>query len=373
MSEATLTDSGSASTDEQSGPTCEKCGYATAAAACPKCGWYPSVGVYVEIDEKFETVMIGKDGQGDEPAEATADATPEWAQHLEVWKSAIPGWGWLMLGTTTGLVAAAIAVRIALTQAPQWHITVGVTGLLVGIMVTLAAHVTGFVFASSEDADLGVMDVLIKPLKAWKPLLAGLPARLWLANTLNAGLTTSLSAMLLVGGIPYERLLDWGFKPRAKQNLVAMIAEQAAKAPGSGAKSLDDAVGDFAGKAGNVEGDAKPKPTPEKARTNLECLVIGYQVDKDGKLQQLLLAADNGGRLKYVGAVRPKLEPEEAAKLLERFAASVASRPLVKTNQSGVWLRPRFMVRATYTEWPEGRRPRDLSFDQLMDEVSLPW
>ncbi|MEN0109317.1 MAG: hypothetical protein AAF805_01215 [Planctomycetota bacterium] len=356
-------------------PVCEKCGYATAAAACPKCGWYPSVGVFVEIDEKFEAVVTAQEGGGDGESEAAepAPTTSEWAQHVEVWKSAIPGWGWLLLATTGGVVAAAIAARVGVTQAPQWHTAVGLGGLLVGLVVALAAHVTAFIFASSEDADLGVADLLIKPFKAWKALLAELPQRVWLTNTMNVGLTTALGAALIVGGIPYERLLDWGYKPRAKQTLVAMIAEQAANGPGSGAKNLEDAVGDFAGKAGAVEGGKKPEPKAEKPRTNLECLVIGYQTNKDGGLEKLLLAADSRGKLKYVGAVKPKLSEEEAAALLARFAASHAARPLVKATDSGVWLRPRFMVSATYTEWPEGRRPRDLTWGAMMDEVKMPW
>lgn len=379
MSEATLpppSDSvaDNAADTEDQGPVCEKCGFVTTAAACPKCGWYASVGVFVEIDEKFEAVTNAQaaPADGEAPAEQSAPEQPEWAAHVEVWKSAIPVWGWLMLGTTGGVLAAAIGARLALTQAPEWHTTVGVAGLLVGIMVAVTAHVTSFIFASSEDADMGVADLLIKPFKSWKAIAAELPERLWLANTLNVGVTTTLSAALIVGGIPYERLLDWGFKPRAKQTLVSMIAEQAAKAPGSGSDSLEGAMGDFAGKAaGDLEGDKKPEPA--KPRTKLECLVIGYQLDKEGALVKLLLAADNGGKLKYIGAVRPKLDADEEAKLLERFAASAAARPLVKTTESGVWLRPRFMVSATYTEWPEGRRPRDLTWDAMMDEVKLPW
>lgn len=358
---------------EAAGPACEKCGFANEAAACPKCGWYPVLGLHVEIDDAFEAIMQAPAAVEGADAEAPTDkAQPEWQKHLAVWQGLIPGWAWLMIGTTLGVVAAAIAGRVASLENSALQTTIGVTGLIAGASLAVVMHLVGFILCSSDDADLAITHVVIKPLVTWKRLLAELPRRLWLANSANLGLTTALSAALIVGGIPYEKLLDWKFKAAPKKNLIASIAQQAAK--NGDDKSMEEAMNDFADKAvGELNGDASPKPPVEKPRQKLECLVIGYQVDKDDKLTKLLLAADSRGKLKYIGAVRPKLDADETEALMEKFAKARSTRPFIRTTDDGVWLRPKFTCRVTYTEWAEGSKPRELKWDTLLDEVKLPW
>lgn len=357
--------------DEQaSGPVCEKCGAVTDAAACPHCGWYPSLGIHVEIDEAFEAVMTAKpvaEGQ----AEPAAEKQPEWAKHVEVWRTLIPAWGWVMIATTLGVVGAGVAVRVASLTSPGLQTYAGVTGLVAGATLLLVAHVVGFLLNSFHDADSGVSDLVIKPLKSWKAILSGLPERLWLANTANAALSTALTSALIIGGIPYERLLDWGFKARPKANLIGMIADQASKNQGGGADNLEDAVEELAGTADGLKKDDKKKP--KVVRQRLECLILGYRTDRDGQLTELLLAADQKGKLKGIGSVRPNLSGGEKIELVARFKENTASRPFVKTSDSAIWLRPRFTCRVTYNDWPDGKRPRGLKWDELLDEVKLPW
>ncbi len=351
------------------GPVCEKCGQATAAAACPRCGWYPSLGIHVEIDEAFEAVMNAKPVSQAEPEQAV-ETKPDWAKHLAVWRGLIPGWGWLMLATTLGVVGAGIVIRVASLSSPGLQSYAGVTGLVAGLLVLLLAHVIGFLLNSFHDADSGVSDLVIKPLKSWKVTLGGLPHRLWLANSANAALSAALTSVLIVGGIPYERLLDWGFKARPKANLVGMIADQASKNQG-GADSLEDAVEELAGTADGLKKDEDKKP--EVVRQRLEGLILGYRTDRDGQLTEVLLAADQKGKLKSVGAVRPTLSGGDKIELVNRFKKSTASRPFVKTSESAIWLRPRFTCRVTYNDWPNGKRPKGLKWDELLEEVKLPW
>lgn len=355
--------------EQASGPTCEKCGQASDAAACPRCGWYPSLGIHVEIDEAFEAVMNAP-APAAESESTAAPAKPGLQQHLQVWRGLIPGWGWLMIGTTLSVVGTAVAVRVASLSSSGLQSYAGVTGLIGGASVLLIAHVIGFLLNSFNDADSSVSDLVIKPLKAWKVILAALPERLWLANTANAALTTALASALIVGGIPYERLLDWGFKARPKASLVGMIADQASKNQG-GADNLEDAVEDLAGTAGGLKDDKQKKP--KVVRQRLECLILGYRTDRDGQLSELLLAADQKGKLKSIGRVRPTLSGGEKIELVGRFKESTASRPFVKTSESAIWLRPRFTCRVTYNDWPDGKRPKGLKWEELLDEVKLPW
>ena len=355
------------------GPRCEKCGAPTDAAACPRCGWYPSLGIYVEVDEAYEAAMLSAPAEGqEEAASAQAASEPELLKHLKVWQGLIPGWGWLLIATALGIVGLAIGVRIATIASPTLQTYCGVGGLLLGLGVAVLAHFVGFVLCSFEDADFGVTDVIIKPLKVWKQIAGELPERLWLADTGVAGVTLALSAALIVGGIPYDTLLDWGIKARAKPNLVGAIAKQAAQG-GSGETDLEGAVADFAGNADGVQQGAavaaSPKPV-EKPRESLDCLIIGYQADKNGRIRALLLAADVSGRLKYIGKVTPEIESREEEQLVEKFQSTGSSRPFVKTAESGAWVRPKFTCRVTYADWPQGRRPTDLRWESLLDELS---
>jgi hypothetical protein len=281
----------------------------------------------------------------------------------------------MLVATTLGVFVACVAARVTTEASPSYRTLWGVSLLLGGAMTALVAHITCFVLMSSDDAELGVADLLVKPLKAWSRLLAELPRRVTVLNAANAGVTATLGAALVVGGIPYENLLDWGFKARAKPNLAGMIAEQAQQMGGKD-KSMEEAVNDFAGKAaGDLTAD---KPEVETPRTKLDCVVVGYTARGDTQtgekqIDSLLIAADARGKLKYVGAVRPRLEKQEMRELLRKFEQSPASRPLVATNATAVWVRPKFTCRVTYTEWPDGGRPKQIEWDSLMEEVQLPW
>lgn len=382
MSQATIDDEAIDPTIEievtpvaASGPACQKCGLPSDAAACPRCGWYPSLGIHVEIDQAYEAAMQA-------PPEPSADGAPaeappkkaDWIKHIEVWQGLIPAWGWLMIATTLGCFGAAVAVRLATLPSPTVQTWCGVGGLGGGLLIVFVMHIVGFVLCSFDDAQFGVSDLIIKPLKIWKQIASELPDRLWVANSGNLGLSLALASALIVGGIPYERLLDWGFKAPPKQSLVGAIADAAAQAPDNGSDSLEGAVNDFAGEAGvdglNGVGGA---PAEEKPREKLECLIIGFQANKSGTIQELLLASDVAGRLTYVGKVRPSFDADEEPKVLEKFEKHVSSRSLVKTSESGTWLRPKFTCRVTYTEWPQGMRPKNLEWDEMLDEVKLPW
>lgn len=177
---------------------------------------------------------------------------------------------------------------------------------------------------------------------------------------------------MIVGGVPYERLLDWGFTAGPKQSLVGAITSAASKAKGDGKKSLEDSAKDFAGEAG-VDGLGGQPLEEAKPREKLECLIIGYHAGKSGGIQTLLLATDVAGKLNYVGQVSPTLESAAAIELLRKFERNHASKPFVKTSLSATWLRPRFTCRITYSEWPQGERPKEIQWDQMMDEVKLPW
>lgn len=360
-----------AEADPDTAPACEKCGFATDATACPKCGWYPSLALFVEIDEAFEAVTrnlaaaLDDDPQADEPPARPS----ELRQAVTAWRTAVPPWAWAFAATTAGVIGVNIALRFAATAAPASRALISVTELLAGLSIACAAHIVCFALQSADDADLGLFDLVLRPFKPWARLAADLPRRLWLLNTANGAATAALAAVLIVGGVPFERLLDWNIKARATPSLVGAIVAQAGPADDGG--SLEGAIGDFtdsAALAGDDQREAEPAP-----RRKLDCLIFGYRQDAEGRLAALLLAAERAGGLEYIGVVRPRLDAEESARLVEGLSKLPATRPIVRTSQSANWVQARFACRATYTEWPRDGRPKDLRWDELLEQLKLPW
>ncbi len=325
------------------------------------------MGIHVEIDAQFEALNC--------PVEATEGLTPvednSFAKHLAVWENLIPRWAWMMLATTAGVIGLSIASRVLAGLNPSWHTMLGVTQLLMGIVLTLIIHIVAFVIRSSIDTELGLTSVLLKPFKTWRPFLESLPQRLWLVNSANASLTAAIGAAIIVGGIPYESLLDWQIKAAPKKNLVNTIASHAAQE--GGADSLEGAIGDFAGQAGDVRDVGNDKKSVAKPRHKLECLIIGYQLDSKEQLTSLLLATDFDGKLKFAGRVPSAWSEAEGEAMLTQFKRFSSSRPFIKTNRTAFWVQPKFTCRVTYTEWKKGTRPKEIEWDTLLDEIKMPW
>ena len=51
------------------------------------------------------------------------------------------------------------------------------------MLTFISCHIFNFVVLAAEDADFGVMDLLLKPLKLWIRAVRELPKRLWVSNT----------------------------------------------------------------------------------------------------------------------------------------------------------------------------------------------
>src|SRR5690606_30877887 len=127
-----------------------------------------------------------------------------------------------------------------------------VSMFVAGLVTVLVCHATCFVLATTTDVDLGLVDMVVKPLKGWIRTVRQLPQKLWLVLGGTGGVTSSLCAALIIGGIPFHVLLDWNIKQPPKQNLMGAVMAQAQNAPGGGKDNLEEAIGDLAGKAGGM-------------------------------------------------------------------------------------------------------------------------
>lgn len=340
-------------------PVCEKCQSpirTKGMAVCPRCGYYPSLGIFVEV--------APCDAELDDPSAALKPRP----SHVEVWSRLIPGWGWRLLASSVAVVLLSVAVRV-LTVSGSVRTTWSVTQLIGGIVLTVVCHLAAFMWLLSREYDLGLTDVLIKPLKIWLRVCSDLPRRFWILNTANVGLTAALSAALIIGGIPYERLWDWGFKAPPKQNLMGALMAKAQKAEGNN-DGLEKAVEDFAGSTAGFESQEKKDKV---ARMKADCVIIGYTPRREGKATQLWLASEFKGRLAFVGRVTPRVDEQQIEELLAKLGEMHTIRPLVTAPGEPQWVRPAMTCRITFAERDAGGRFVDIQWDELLGEVKLPW
>jgi hypothetical protein len=355
-----------------SGPSCAKCEKPLTShvvAICRHCGWYPSLGTFLEIDRDWE--FHG----GSEEQQPAPQPQPT---HLAVWLHLLPPWAWIVLGTTAAIVVESVAVRLLTSAGSSIRVAWTLTQMIGGYLTFFACHFLNLLIVAHDDPDVGVLDLLLKPLKLWGKAIRELPKRLWLSNTALNSLIAAELAVLVIGGMPYDRLWDWGFKQPPKQNLMEAVMKQAAKAKDNGAKDLESAIGGFAGDAGGgMGGDAsgqKNEPeskAAEKPRQQTDCVILGYHADKGGNLRSIVLGTAHDGKLVYACSVTPKLEGEDLTAFTKALAAVRTDQPFLDVQSDATWVHPRFSCRVSYTQQDEAGRLSDAEWIKLLGTTGL--
>ena len=351
--------------NKRTGPCCEKCQAQLESAAvtiCRKCGWYASLGTFVELDPNWETTP-------DDEAPA-AKAQP--ASGLQMWLNLVPRWGWVIIASVFVIVIESVLVRLLTSADGSVRTAWSLTQLAIGAVVVTGCHVFNFLSLAADDAEVGLLDLFLKPFRLWARTCQQLPKRLWFFDALVCGLAAVVMSFLVIGGIPYDRLWNWGIKEPPKQNLMGAVLDRAKNLEG-GSDNLEDAIGDFAGKGGVEEDGAAKKPeTPQPPRREkADCVVLGYQLDRDGRLTSLLLGAVNGKKLVFAGRVTPKLPEAEISELVAALKTIVVKQPFISiAADDAIWVRPKFTCRVTYSEKLKNGHLRDMQWDTILQTMS---
>lgn len=346
------------------GPRCEKCQApmkSEMVKVCRSCGWYASLGTYLEVDPNFET----------EDELHQAPLPPPQPSHLEVWMNLLPWWAWAIIGTVSIVVAESVIVRQT-APAGSWLRTAwSFTQLLVGVITFLGFHLFSFLVQAADDADMNTQDLLIRPLKVWKRIFRELPTRLWLVNSAAASLTAVVMSLAVIGGLNYERLLDWGFEPPPKkQKLMGAMMSQMQKTGKSSRDNLQDAVQDFAGSQ-NLDQDQQPTAPPPKPREETDCVILGYRAGQDGRIHTLLLGTSRGKKLVYAGTVPPP-DKQEFAGLEQQLVAARTDYPFLQLHTDATWVEPKFTCRASYTSQAKDGRLLGIRWEKYSGTISMP-
>jgi len=357
-----LEDQENGKTAEWTGPRCEKCAAplrSDGIAICRSCGWYGSLNTFVEVDPNWQT-------EADQ--DSKAETRPQ-KSHARVWFELIPWWGWVIVGSLFVVVAESVAARFVTEYGSSSRTTWSLVQLAIGVFAAIICHIVNFLVQVADDPDVGLFDVVLKPVKLWLNTLSFLPTRLWVVDAAASGLVAAFMSIAVIGGIPYDRLWDWGFTPPAKQELMGAVMDRVKQIDNQGADNLEDAIGDFAGK-GELEDDQK---VPEKPRKTADCVILGYTLDNAGRLNTLVLGTAHLGKLVYAGNVTPKMDnPQELRNLQKKLTALQSQQRTLPIQTEANWVRPSLTCRVTYGERQTTGRLNDVQWQAFLGSMRTP-
>ena len=341
------------------GPCCEKCGAPipeNASLACQKCGWYASIGGYIEIDRSWEVAS-------DPKLAGEEEAQPEP-------KAKFPTWAYILGGCIFAVIAESVLVRIGTAQNPATRTSWSLWQLLLGFIAFGVCHTYCFVQVMKHEADVKFLDYILRPIKTWSVAFRGMPEKGWVCYVGLSGLTAVAMSLLVIGGIPYERLLDWNVKEKAKFNLMGAIMDQAQNMASEDDKSLEEAVGDLAGKA-ELDDEKKKNAGPKRERE--DCIIIGYMANSTGEILTLFLAAERYAKLSYAGSVPARgLSEEDMEQLKTQLVRAKSHRPFVKVSIDGAqWVKPKYLCRVSYRRKGKQGGLYGARLEDMLGEIDL--
>lgn len=99
--------------------------------------------------------------------------------------------------------------------------------------------------------------------------------------------------------------------------------------------------------------------------SSILCAIIGF-VPKRDDFESLILAADEGDGLRYVGRVGTGFDAPLRERLNRLLRTQTASQPLVACKVKGQWIPPGLFCAVRYLEWSFNRELREPVFEALI-------
>lgn len=338
---------------------CSNCGVPKVdpnAAWCSACGFYPQLGVSVEVDQEVEAMA---EGAAIEPAVSIF--------------SVVPAWAWTIGIGALAVIGVSFSAWKFAPEGSRLQTLWGCGQASIGSGLLLLAHIGAFIRASVAGDAVSFVDIFTQPLALWKFTLGKLP-KSWPHVALAVwSWVASLCAVAIIGGIPYERFWDWGIEERADRDTRNAIASQIAM--GSGEEmSMEEAIDEFAGGAGvgdlqAGEEEEEKAPPPKK---DMDCLVVGYIPTNADKVDvsYLIVAGMFHGSLKHVATISPDMPDSQRRELLRRLKQRETATASVKNSEAGVWVRPGMVCRVMYRQQDKTTgKLREAEFDRMLADL----
>ncbi len=259
-------------------------------AWCLRCGYYPVLKTFVELDESEKlSVEIAPDG-----SVVAAAPQPAPKSTAEVWKALIPPWGWWLIAGVAVLFAISLAARFTVQMgAPRAIWTWVQFGIGVGALIV--AHITCYMHAIMVNDSLSFLDMVLKPWVIWHASFHELPRSFKRVALGSWGLSAALFAALVVGGVKYDEIIDWGKVPPKKKKK-PNVSLPVGGVPADESKSMEEALNDFADKAGIDTDEDKEKLLAEKRKNSINCVIIGFLPHRENDFHALVLAGEPEGK-----------------------------------------------------------------------------
>jgi hypothetical protein len=317
---------------------------------CKRCGFYPALNMCIEVDAA---------------AEAQAEGVAEPAKsHVEIWKSLIPPWGWVLIAGVAVLFAVSLAARFVVPQGMPRAIWT-YAQFVIGIIALLAAHVACYMFAIMVNDTLSFVDIILKPIVIWKATIDELPKTIKRVALGGWGLAAALFAALVVGGVKYDEIIDWGKVP-PKKKLKPAVTVPIDAPPDD--KSMEEAMEDFTDKAGVGMTDEQLQKLKGNRQKMIKCLIIGFTPNRETDFDSLVLAVEEGAKWRYAGVLREGVPVEVRSLLNERMRSIRRSSPAVPCDVKAIWLEPKLMCTVWYEDWGADQRLLRPFFDKVQPD-----
>jgi hypothetical protein len=235
-----------------------------------------------------------------------------------------------------------------------------------GVFAVIAAHVGCYMFAIMHNDSLSFLDIVLKPFVIWMATLQELPASFKRVALGVWGFAAALFAAVVVAGVQYDEIIDWGKVPpkKAKKSIAVPI-----DGPANDDKSLEEAIDEFGKQAGVSPGDGKNSPQQQEKGNRQQmtkCLIIGFTPNRESDFGSLILAVEEGGgKWRFAGIASQGVPIEVRSILNRRMRTLLRPTPVVPCDVKAFWLEPKLMCTVWYEDLTaEGwlRRPQ---FDKL--------
>jgi hypothetical protein len=226
--------------------------------------------------------------------------------------------------------------------------------------------------ATIRYVNFGFVDAMLHPIDAWRPTFRELPAlapRVWLAAW---GLTGAVCAIVILGGVRYAVLVeDWGFRKPvngAVRARVRISALEKAVAEGALAEDFEKAATERAEIEARIAAEAEARGIDLDV-ISADCVVIGFKLNADGSVSELLLASLVGEELHYVGSVSDGIPDDVRRDLAARLQTITRDKPFVECSAAGTWVKPIITCKTNFKSWTPDKQFYDVTFKELLGDI----
>jgi hypothetical protein len=196
------TTSGEAKPERQPCPQCGSTEPWGISSWCPNCFYHPRLGLPI--------TPVAPAGSG----QAGLEHGPRAESYMTVLKS-LPLWTHVLWVGVMAVFVMSVYVSLTLPKFGPSRAVWTILQTVIGLIAAGTAHVLVFFYAIPNTDKYGPFDIFLKPLDFWRYAIRKMPAKAWRLWLFVWGLTASISALVLIGGVRYSAVFDTKSKKKS--------------------------------------------------------------------------------------------------------------------------------------------------------------